>query len=86
MVKKAGLVMAVVAGGLLACTPSALAHEALAADLIAAATPVANVGAPSGNVVQIPIVTMMPLQVCDNNVAAGLVAIVVDPNAGLCTS
>lgn len=76
MVKKAGLVMALVAGGLLAGTASALAQEA----------PAAVDGVLSGNVVQIPITIGTPIQVCNNNVAAGLVTVVVDPFAHYCMS
>jgi hypothetical protein len=72
MVKKAGLVMAVVAGSFLAGTPSALAQEVPG-------------GVLSGNVIQIPVTFVIPVQACDNNVAAGLVAVAVDAShAGFC--
>jgi hypothetical protein len=91
MVKKAGLVMAVVAGSFLAGTPSALAQEVpgavAAGGLITATAPAANVGALSGNVIQIPGTVVIPVQVCDNNVATGIVAVAVGAlHAGFCTS
>lgn len=40
--------------------------------------PSAGDGILAGNVIQIPITALVPIQICNNNVAAGVVAVAVD--------
>jgi hypothetical protein len=49
-------------------------------------TPTVSSGVLGGNVVQIPVTSTTPIQVCNNNVAAGLVAVGGDDTQTSCAS
>ena len=62
--------------GLLAAT--ALLATAPAAQALTFGISAAGGGVQTGNVVQIPITSVVPIQSCNNNVVVGLIAVAVD--------
>lgn len=71
VVRKTLIAMVVVAGGFLVGAPSASAQEVDAPVVSAGLT--SGDGILSGNVVQVPLSPVVPIQICDNTIGAGVI-------------